>query len=122
MIDDDSFHSGNYFSVVNMILRRIWKLIALDFETQKNDPLLFPGKASDEVLKNMPPTIVWEAEFDMFINEATRLANRLKSKGRLLEYVVFPGQRHGSWINPRFKCHEFGFNAFALAVKTYLIE
>ena len=122
MIDDDSFHSGNYFGVVNMILRRIWKFIALDFEKQKNDPLLFPGKASDEVLKNMPPTIVWEAEFDMFINEATRIANRLKSNGRLLEYVVFPGQRHGSWINPRFKCHEFGFNAFALAVKTYLIE
>ena len=122
MIDDDSFHSGNPFGVVNMTLRRIWKLIANDIETQRQDPLLFPGKASDEILKNMPPTVVWEAEFDMFINEATRLAKRLQSNGRLLEYVVFPGQRHGSWINPRFKCHESGFDDFSLAVEKYLIE
>ena len=122
MVDDDSFYSRNPFSVVNGILRRIWKLIAEDIETQKNDPLLFPGKASNDILKNMPPTIVWEAEYDMFINEATRLAKRLQSNGRLLEFVVFPGQRHGSWINPRFECHESGFNAFSLAVEKYLIE
>lgn len=122
MVDDDSFHSENSFGVVNAILRRIWKLIAEDMETQKSNPLLFPGKASDDILQNMPPTIVWEAEFDMFINEATRLAKRLQSNGRLLEFVVFPGQRHGSWINPRFKCHEAGFDAFSLAVEKYLIE
>ena len=103
------------------MMRRLWRLISHDLEGQKNNPLLFPGKASDELLENMPPTIVWEAEFDIFINEATRLANRLKSAGRLLEFVVFPGQRHGSWINPSYKCHESGFDAFALAVETYLI-
>ena len=119
MVDDDCFHKIGF---MNMIMRRVWGLIALDFEEQKNNPLLFPGKSSDQILENMPPTIIWEAEFDMFLNEATRLANRLKSAGRLLEFVVFPGQRHGSWINPRFKCHESSFDAFALAVQSYLIE
>ena len=120
MVDDDSFlhrNPFNYMGGESITMR----LISHDLEGQKNNPLLFPGKASDELLENMPPTIVWEAEFDIFINEATRLANRLKSAGRLLEFVVFPGQRHGSWINPSFKCHESGFDAFALAVETYLI-
>ena len=89
-------------------------------KNRKNDPLLFPGKASDQILENMPPTIVWEAEFDMFINEATRLANRLQSAGRLLEFVVFPGQRHGSPLNPKYKCHQVVFDAYALAIDNYL--
>ena len=103
-------------------LRWVWKLIATDFEQQKNSPLLFPGKSSDSILENMPPTIIWEAEYDIFKTEATRLANKLKSTGRLLEFVVFPGQRHGSWMNPRYKCHEPNFDAFALAAEKYLIE
>ena len=36
------------------------------------DPLLFPGKASEELLAKMPPTIIWEEEFDMYITPATR--------------------------------------------------
>ena len=48
--------------------REIWKLIAADMEKQKQDPLLFPGKASNELLKKFPPTIIWEAEFDMYIH------------------------------------------------------
>ena len=125
MVDDDSFLYSNPFTYMggaSIIMRRMWKIIADDLEEQKNNPLLFPGKASDEILENMPPTIIWEAEFDLFLNETTRLANRLKSAGRLLEFVVFPGQRHGSWINPRFKCHESGFDDYALAVEKYLIE
>ena len=122
MTDDDSFRSTNLFSIINFNLRKIWKLIAQDIQQQKNDPLLFPGKASEEILKNMPPTILWETEFDMFIKESTRLANRLRSAGRLLEFVVFPGQTHESWINPKFECHESVFDSFALATQKYLIE
>ena len=97
-------------------------MIAHDFEKQKNDPLLFPGKSTKEVLRNMPPTIVWESEFDVFIHEATRLAHRLQDAGRLLEFVVFPGQRHGSNINPQLKCHQMGMDAWKLATKEYLHE
>lgn len=122
MIDDDSFHLTNMLSITNVGLRKIWKLIAQDIKKQKDDPLLFPGKASNEILQNMPPTIIWEAEFDMFIKENTRIAKRLQTTGRLLEFVVFPGLTHGSWINPRSKCHELVFDAYALATQKYLIE
>ena len=33
--------------------RKLWKLIAADMEKQKQDPLLFPGKASNELLKKV---------------------------------------------------------------------
>ena len=36
------------------------------------DALLYPGKADDETLAKMPPTIIWESEFDIYITEATR--------------------------------------------------
>ena len=44
-------------------------------EDKKSDPLLFPDKADDATLAKMPPTIVWESEFDSFITEATRCDN-----------------------------------------------
>ena len=121
MVDDDSLRWKDP-GIINIFIRKVWALLAEDLREQENDPLLFPGKASDEILENVPPTIMWEAEFDIFLNEATRLANRIDHAGRLLELVVFPGQRHGSWINPRFKCHEKGFDAYSLAVEKYLIE
>ena len=41
-------------------------------EELQNDPLLYPGKTDEETLKKMPPTIIWEAEFDFYITEAFR--------------------------------------------------
>ena len=56
-----------------VMMRRIWQAIGgPDFEAKRQDPLLFPGKASPELLAKMPPTIVWEDEFDMYITPATR--------------------------------------------------
>ena len=57
------------------IMQQIWKAIAgSDFESERSkwNPLLFPGKASEELLSKMPPTIVWAAEFDLYIAQATR--------------------------------------------------
>ena len=57
------------------------------FETKRaaSDPMLFPGKASDSLLAAMPPTIVWEEEFDMYITPATR------SLHCVLLYSYWPG-------------------------------
>ena len=56
-----------------LMMQKIWQAIAgPDFESKRKDPLLFPGKASPELLAKMPPTIVWEDEFDMYITPATR--------------------------------------------------
>jgi len=100
--------------------RKIWKLIAADMEKQKQDPLLFPGKASNDLLKKFPPTIIWEAEFDMYITEATRMAFKLRAAGRLLEFVVIPGSKHGSYIMPGIKCFKVHHDAFKLAIEEYL--
>ena len=101
-------------------MRKIWTLIADDFDRQKNDPLLFPGKASDELLEKFPPTIVEEVEFDMYITEATRLANRLRRAGRLLEFVVVPGAKHGSNLNPALKCFKVAADAKKLMFRHYV--
>ena len=56
-----------------VMMRKIWQAIGgPDFETKRQDPLLFPGKASPDLLAKMPPTIAWEDEFDMYITPATR--------------------------------------------------
>ena len=104
----------------NSGMRKIWKLVAADFEAQKNDPLLFPGKASDELLEKFPPTIIEEAEFDMFITEATRLAYRLRRAGRLLELIVIPGGKHGSSLDPRFKNFKVGMETRKLIFQHYV--
>ena len=44
----------------------------LQIEAARKDALLYPGKADDETLRKMPPTIIWEAEFDIYITEAQR--------------------------------------------------
>ena len=56
-----------------VMMQKIWHCIGgPDFEAKRNTPEMFPAKASAELLAKMPPTIVWEAEFDMYITVATR--------------------------------------------------
>ena len=74
MVDDDSFRKGST-GIENLLVRKMWKFIANDLEAEKNDPLLFPGKASDQILEHMPPTIVWSAEFCVLVKETTRTAD-----------------------------------------------
>ena len=104
----------------HLTMRKVWKLLASDMEKQKEDPLLFPGKASTEILEKFPPTIIVEAEFDMFITEATRLAYKLRAAGRLLEFIVIPGSKHGSAMMPPFKCFKTGMDAYKLAWQEYV--
>ena len=104
-------------------LRRIWRnLIPTDFEKQMNDPLLFPSKANDEILAKMPPTIVWSAEFDMFLTETLRIANKLRACGRLLELAILPGIKHANNFNPALRCYRLGMDAYKLAIKEYLLN
>lgn len=102
------------------IMRKIWKCIAKDIDSQKNDPLLFPGKASDDILEKFPPTIINEVEFDMFITEATRFANRLRRAGKLLEFIIIPGATHGSVLVQDLKCSKLFDESMKAAFKEYL--
>merc|ERR1719189_711438 len=104
----------------HLMMRKIWNLLAADMEKQKEDPLLFPGKASFGVLEKFPPTIIVEGEFDMFITEATRMAYKLRAAGRLLEFIVIPGSKHGSYTVPMLKCFKTCYDAMKLAFEEYL--
>ena len=56
-------------------MEKTWQAIGgPEFETKRSvgDPLLFPAKADAGLLAKMPPTIIWESEFDSFLTPATR--------------------------------------------------
>ena len=95
---------------------------AVQMESLKDDAMLYPGKADEKLLKKMPPTIVWSAEFDYYITEATRFASRLREAGRLLEFVVIPGAKHESRVSPIFSVFKLETEAWRLAIQEYLIK
>ncbi len=78
MLSDYSFSSPSAMTAEETQIlgmqQKCWKCIAgpVQLDAKWEDPLLFPGKASEEMILKMPPTIVWECEFDIFITEATR--------------------------------------------------
>ena len=102
------------------LLQRIWENIACNVEKHKDDPLLFPSKAPYEVLAKMPMTIMWSAEFDTFLTETTRMANRLRGCGRLLELGILPGMNHAPHFKSSFSCYRVGMDSYKLAVTEYL--
>ena len=93
-------------------MKRIWRLLANDLTKDMNDPILFPDMAKDKLLMKISPTVIISGEFDIFLTETTRFANRLRSAGRLLEFIVFPGAKHSSNWYPKNE------KSFALRQKT----
>merc|ERR1712088_297990 len=107
-----------------LMMQKIWQAIAgPDFESKRKDPLLFPGKASPELLAKMPPALVWEDEFDMYITPATRFAHKLRTAGRLLEFVCIPGAKHDSGMMPQFSAiWKLAREAWRVAIQEYLVK
>jgi len=58
---------------------------------------------------------------DIFITEATRMANRMRRVGRLLEFRVQPGMTHVSWSVPGTKGNKDYLRDYKKALETYLI-
>ena len=105
----------------HLMMRKIWKhYIAADWEAQKHNPHLFPGKSSDELLEKFPPTIMMEAEFDFYITEATRFAGRLRRAGRLLELVIIPGSPHGVAFIPGVKGCKLHWDVMDTIAREYI--
>lgn len=101
-------------------MRVIWKSIARDLTVDWTDPLLFPGKASDELIQKMPPTVIFSAEFDMFVTETERMARRMRSNGRLLELCSLPGIGHASYLYPGLECYRKFYSCYKLALAEYV--
>ena len=126
MLDD--YHFGDPMSMTKeerqtyKDQRKVWECLAtnLDEQRKNSDPLLFPAKADDDLLAKMPPTIIWEVEFDVYITETTRVARRLRSAGRLLELYIAPGVTHGGDNDPDLKVTRRMLDDYKLALETYL--
>lgn len=73
----------------------MFKLLAPDWDNQHNDEQLYPGKASDDILKLYPPTVVWTSEYDFLRRCNEDFAARLKAVGKLAEMSEMPGSPHG---------------------------
>ena len=97
-----------------------WEYIAKDLKAQWSDPLLFPAKASDELIQKMPATVIISAEFDIFITETERLARRMRQNGRLLELCVIPGITHGAFVRPDIRAYSAFHDAYKLAINEYV--
>ncbi len=63
-----------------------------------------------------------QVEFDPFITEATRMANRMRAAGRLLEFPVVPGGQHGSELGAGTQYFINAMEAYKLALKEYLFN
>lgn len=98
----------------------MWKYIAKDIKAQWSDPLLFPAKASDELIQRMPATVIFSAEFDIFITETERMARRMRQNGRLLEFCCLPGHTHGAFVRPDIGAYRAFHDAYSLAIREYV--
>jgi len=80
------------------------------------------AQAPQELLANLPPTIVISAEFDMFITETERFVGKLRRAGSLADFCCMPGIGHGHFFDASLACHHRFHEHFKLAIDKYLLE
>ena len=57
-------------------------------------PLVSPGVADDELLKQLPPTLIVNAERDILLSQGKELAARLSGLGVAVSHTVLPHTVH----------------------------
>ena len=85
---------------------------AADVEARTNDPTLFPAKMSDKLLKNFPGVVIQTVEFDAFMRETKKFADRLRKFNLLKEFTILPGAIHGlggsvkgDWVKEEYNAY-----------------
>jgi acetyl esterase len=73
----------------------------LPVDWDRDDPLLFPLRASDDRLAALPSTLVMTAEFDPLRDEGVAFAERLRGAGVAVEHVHADDQMHGFIMQTR---------------------
>ena len=76
-------------------MTQMYKLLATDYDNQQQCEQLYPGRASDDILKKYPKTVIWTSEFDMYRRDNEAFAQKLQKCGRLGELSVMPSCMHG---------------------------
>jgi len=75
-------------------MANIYRMLASDYDNQQRDAQLYPGRASDDLLKKVPPFALWTSEFDFLRRDSLALAERGKKLGKLLDISDIPGVMH----------------------------
>ena len=57
-------------------------------------PLVSPGVADDELLKQLPPTLIVNAERDILLSQGKELSTRLSGLGVAVSHTVLPHTVH----------------------------
>ena len=70
-----------------------------DIEANKNDVLLFPGRAPVDVLKTLPKTVMMTSEFDTMKRDVLELVAPMKEAGIYLDHMDYSGVQHGFQFN-----------------------
>lgn len=73
----------------------LFKMLSTDWEKQQMDSNLFPGRMSDEELKEIIPYVIWTSEFDMYRRDCLEFAKRGRKFDKLLDIGDMPGVNHG---------------------------
>jgi len=60
----------------------------------EKDPLVSPGDAPDDMLKDLPPILLVSAERDILSDQGIEFCERIKKLGQNVERVEFPGSVH----------------------------
>ena len=91
------------------------------FEEQENLNL-FPGRAPLELLSQLPKTIIFTSEFDMYRRDAYKLADSLTAAGTLSDFqdmnMVHYGYQQNGQMN---QCNEY-YKELKAAFEAYVLE
>jgi hormone-sensitive lipase len=63
--------------------------------TLPTDPYLSPYWASDEVLRQLPPTKIMSVQMDPFLDDCVMFAKKLKNLGVAVSLDILDGLPHG---------------------------
>ena len=70
-------------------------MLAVDVEKQQDDFYLYAGRMPQEIMKQLPPMLVFFSEFDYLRRDAIKMVENLQEAGKLLDYFSMPGTMHG---------------------------
>ena len=77
-------------------IRNFYQMLATDLDNQQGDPQLYPGRMPANMLRKLPPTIIWTSEFDFLYRDTQALIKKMEEeKAPLLDYFSMSGAEHG---------------------------
>ena len=69
-------------------------MMSNDYHKQQNDPELYPMRGQKKLYQELPPCVVFTAEFDYLRRDALFLKEQLQKSGKLLDFHDMPGVGH----------------------------